>query len=102
MASAACSDEEFIKLFRELGSPQAIAETLGISVRNVFARRNRLEQKHGIELLSFSKHSRITNVTHEQKIYSELKRRGCCGFLRRSLLAWASYNRAQGFACGRK
>jgi hypothetical protein len=73
MATAACSDEEFIKLFRELGSPQAIAETLGISVRNVFARRNRLTQKHGIELLSFSKHSRITNVTHEQKIYSELK-----------------------------
>jgi hypothetical protein len=73
MASAACSDEEFVKLFRELGSPQAIAETLGVSVRNVFARRNRLAQKHGIELLSFSKHSRITNVTHEQKIYSELK-----------------------------
>jgi predicted MPP superfamily phosphohydrolase len=73
MASAACSDEEFVKLFRELGSPQAIAETLGVSVRNVFARRNRLAQKHGIELISFSKHSRITNVTHEQKIYSELK-----------------------------
>jgi hypothetical protein len=73
MATAACSDEEFVKLFRELGSPQAIAETLGVSVRNVFARRNRLAQKHGIELLSFSKHSRITNVTHEQKIYSELK-----------------------------
>jgi hypothetical protein len=24
MATAACNDEEFIKLFRELGSPQAV------------------------------------------------------------------------------
>jgi predicted MPP superfamily phosphohydrolase len=72
MASAACSDEEFIKLFREIGSPQAVSEALGVSIRNVFARRNRLEKKHGIELLSFSEHTRITNVTHEQKIYTEI------------------------------
>jgi hypothetical protein len=73
MAAAACNDEEFIKLFRELGSPQAVSEALGVSIRNVFARRNRMEKKHGIELLSFSEHTRITNVTHEQKIYTEIK-----------------------------
>jgi hypothetical protein len=72
MAAAACNDEEFIKLFRELGSPQAVSEALGVSIRNVFARRNRMEKKHGIELLSFSEHTRITNVTHEQKIYTEI------------------------------
>jgi predicted MPP superfamily phosphohydrolase len=30
-----------------------------------------MEKKHGIELLSFSEHN-ITNVTHEQKIYTEI------------------------------
>jgi hypothetical protein len=39
MASAACSDEEFIKLFREIGSPQAVSEALGVSIRNVFAQK---------------------------------------------------------------
>lgn len=42
MAKAACNDAEFIELWRQLGSPTRIAEHLGISVRNVFARRNRL------------------------------------------------------------
>jgi DNA-binding CsgD family transcriptional regulator len=39
MATPACSDEEFIKLFRELGSPQEIAEALNISIRNVFCEK---------------------------------------------------------------
>jgi hypothetical protein len=102
MAAAACNDEEFIKLFRELGSPQAVSEALGVSIRNVFARRNRMEKKHGIELLSFSEHTRITNVTHEQKIYTEITNGIVVVFSRCSLLAWASHSRAQGFACGRK
>ena len=72
MVAAVCSDEEFIKLFQELGSPQLIADHLGVSTRNVYARRNNMQKKYGIELLSFSEKTRVTNVTHEQKIYCEV------------------------------
>jgi len=72
MVAAVCSDEEFIKLFQELGSPQLIADRLGVSTRNVYARRNNMQKKYGIELLSFSEKTRVTNVTHEQKIYCEV------------------------------
>ena len=72
MAAAACTDEEFIRLFQELGSPQLIAEHLGVTVRVVYARRNNMQKKYGIELLSFSDKTRVTNVTHEQKIYCEV------------------------------
>jgi hypothetical protein len=73
MAASACTDEQFIQLFKELGSPQKIAEHLGVTVRNVYERRNRLQKRYGIELLSFSDKTNVTNVTHEQKIYAELK-----------------------------
>lgn len=73
MVAAACTDEQFIELFKELGSPQKIAEHLGVTVRNVYDRRNRLQKRYGIELLSFSDKTNVTNVTHEQKIYAELK-----------------------------
>jgi hypothetical protein len=73
MATAACSDEDFIKLFRELGSPQAVADAIGVTARNVYHRRNSMQKKYGIELLSFSEQTRITNVTHEQKIYTQIK-----------------------------
>jgi hypothetical protein len=32
-----------------------------------------MQKKYGIELLSFSEKTRITNVTHEQKIYTQIK-----------------------------
>ena len=73
MAAAACTDEEFIRLFQELGSPQLIAEHLGVTVRVVYARRNNMQKKYGIELLSFSDKTKVTNVVHEQKIYAEVK-----------------------------
>jgi hypothetical protein len=72
MVAAVCTDEEFIKLFQELGSPQLVADRLGVSTRNVYARRNNMQKKYGIELLSFSDKTRVTNVTHEQKIYAEV------------------------------
>lgn len=72
MAYAVCSDEEFVNLFRELGSPQKVADNLGVSVRSVFYRRARLEKRYGIDLLSFSDKTIVTNVTHEQKIYAEV------------------------------
>ena len=73
MAAAACTDEEFISLFRELGSPQLVANHLGVTTRVVYARRNNMQKKYGIELMSFSDKTKITNVVNEQKIYCEVK-----------------------------
>jgi hypothetical protein len=73
MPAPTCTDEEFIELFKEIGSPQRIAEKIGVTVRNVYQRRNRVEKKYGINLMSFDSKTNITNVIHEQKIYTELK-----------------------------
>lgn len=50
MTKAACSDQEFIELFRTLGSPTLISRQLGITARNVTDRRHRVEAKYGITL----------------------------------------------------
>ncbi len=44
------SAEEFAGLFQELG-PEGTARHLGIAIRNVYARRRRIEQKLGVRLL---------------------------------------------------
>jgi hypothetical protein len=73
MALATCTDEEFIELFKQLGSPQKISQHLGVTVRNVYDRRKRIEKRYGIDLLSFNaKQISMTNVVHQQKAYVEL------------------------------
>lgn len=73
MPAPTCTDEEFIELFKQLGSPQKISEQLGVTVRNVYDRRKRVEKRYGIDLLSFNaKQVCMTNVVHEQKAYVEL------------------------------
>jgi DNA-binding CsgD family transcriptional regulator/predicted phosphodiesterase len=54
MAHAKVSEEEFIALFKELGSPAKVAKILGLSEKTVYTRRNRLEKIHGISLDSFA------------------------------------------------
>lgn len=73
MVAKACSDEEFIELFKEIGSPQKIADRLNVTVRNIYQRRNSIQKKYGINLMSFDSKISIANVIHEQKIYTELK-----------------------------
>ena len=46
----ACSEEEFIKLWREIESPSAMAKVLAVDVRSVLRRRNFLEAKYDIKL----------------------------------------------------
>lgn len=48
---AKCSDEEFIRLFEAMG-PTALSHKLGIAVRNVFARRTRLQAARGCDIVS--------------------------------------------------
>src|SRR3954468_9024471 len=50
MAKAACSDAQFIALWKDLQSPTLVAKRLGIAVGNVHQRRARLENKHGLQL----------------------------------------------------
>jgi hypothetical protein len=44
------TDEEFITAWKRLGSPQRVSEALKIDLRGVYARRTRIEEKHGIIL----------------------------------------------------
>lgn len=50
MAMAACTEDEFIALWKEKGSPAALAQHLGVAVRNVLARRRAIEARRGITL----------------------------------------------------
>lgn len=45
MTKEACNQDEFIRLFKELGSPQAVADFLNIKVRSVYRRRKELAEK---------------------------------------------------------
>lgn len=60
MVAASCSEEKFIELWNKLGSPQAVADAIGVNVRTVHARRNSLASK-GIVL--------ATTNTQGRKVY---------------------------------
>jgi hypothetical protein len=50
MPRAAISDDEFIELWKAHQSPVKLSKILGITDRNVMARRRKIEQKTGIKL----------------------------------------------------
>jgi hypothetical protein len=52
MAKKACSDEEFIALFKEHRSPKILSTILGVAERNIIKRRDVLEKKYEILLQS--------------------------------------------------
>ena len=52
MSKPACSEQEFIALFKEHRSPTAVARILNVDIRSVIARRKNLEKKHDIVLES--------------------------------------------------
>lgn len=49
MTKSACSEEDFIRLYRELGATET-AKALGLEIRGVHARRARIEKGHGISI----------------------------------------------------
>jgi len=75
-----CSDQEFIKLFREIG-PNANAKQFGILLRGVFDRRKRLEKKYDITLTP-------KNLHKQPKIASELKELKLTNYDRPQHTAW--------------
>lgn len=75
MAKPAVSDEEFIKLFEQYGSPERVAEKVGITARSVYLRRSRLEQKYNIKMKSFaaSQYSNTSVLIKKSSIHYEAK-----------------------------
>lgn len=59
----AVSDEEFVRIFKEHGSPSKVASIIGVDVRNVYHRRQSIEKRLGIKLTSFNaKQKSIANA----------------------------------------
>jgi len=54
MALPTCSDEEFIKIWRDIQSAAAVSRVLKISERAVHARRRAIENRHGVLLTATS------------------------------------------------
>jgi hypothetical protein len=52
MTKPACSEQEFISLYKEHRSPTTVARILGIDPRSVMLRRKNIEKKHDILLES--------------------------------------------------
>jgi len=48
--AAACTDQQFIKIWQELQSPTKVAASLGVALRNVCARRQKIQARYGIHL----------------------------------------------------
>lgn len=61
MANASVSDQEFINLWKQIGSPRQLAVALGVHERAVYSRRNNIEKKYGIALAADS----ATAIKHE-------------------------------------
>ena len=72
MAKPACSDEEFIALFREHRSATILSKILGIAERNIHKRRKSIEERHDIVLESNDNRGRPPKFTiPENKIRCE-------------------------------
>jgi hypothetical protein len=52
MAKKACSDEQFIALFKEHRSPKTLSVILGVAERNIIKRRDHIQKKYEISLAS--------------------------------------------------
>lgn len=51
------SDEQFIQMWKSLGSPGLMSEKTGISARNIMERRRKVERKYGVELKTWNDQS---------------------------------------------
>ena len=68
MNGEVCSKEEFAALWKKLGSARKVADHLGIDVRAVYARRNRIEEKLSISLDSFDIAKEATARVHRARV----------------------------------
>lgn len=66
------SDEEFIELMRTHQSPTKVAAVMGVDPRNVYQRRRRIEERHGVSLPSAGK--RAHHYKHLQPVEHAARR----------------------------
>jgi hypothetical protein len=52
MTKAVCTDQEFIELWKQVQSPSGMSKALGVDVRAIMRRRNYLESKYNIALVT--------------------------------------------------
>lgn len=62
MAQKNVSDEEFIAVWKRLGSPEEVSKATGIGIRSVYRKRKFLLEKHGVELESFAAHEKNKKI----------------------------------------
>lgn len=86
MASAACSDSEFVELWKTHKSAAKVASTLKVSERNVHNRRRRLELKLGIRLEAEDKGAR--HYTHLQTAHKHPQKYDL-GILDGTIICWS-------------
>lgn len=66
MRKRSCTDQEFIGLWNKHGSVVELSKILGITERNVNARRRKIEEKHGIILAGVARNSPDFKVTYPE------------------------------------
>jgi DNA-binding Lrp family transcriptional regulator len=66
MRKPSCTEQEFIALWNKHGSVAEVAKILGITDRNVHARRRRIEEENGIILKGVAKNSPDFKVTYPE------------------------------------
>lgn len=72
MGKPICTDEEFIKLFKERGPCEA-AKHLGVQPSNVFSRRRRLERIHGVIIEAPSTAAKANLETYPKRVPFEIE-----------------------------
>ena len=70
MANPKIPDEEFIRLFQQLKSPQRVAEVTGMAVRNVYKRRNNLARINQVDLTTDNYNQQNTYLPDNRRVIS--------------------------------
>lgn len=64
MSAPACTDAEFIELWRTHGGAAAVGKVLKLDARNIHDRRRRIEARHGVRLESTAHPARAQHYKH--------------------------------------
>lgn len=71
MTKPACSDQHFIKLFKEHKSPTIVAKLLNVDTRSVYSRKKTMEKKYDIVLESNDNQGKPKFTIPENKVRCE-------------------------------
>ena len=75
MSASKARDEEFIEVWHRYKEPRLVAKALDVPVRNVHARRRRIEVRHGIVLPSANANFNASPHSQERKAIQQVAER---------------------------